>query len=45
MKSGELIRALAERSGILPSDELAAVMDLRKMTEIGIPGVPGNKDK
>ncbi len=38
VKSGELIRHLAEREKILPPEELAKVMDLRKMTEIGIPG-------
>jgi aspartate ammonia-lyase len=40
VKSGELIRELAARNKILPPDELATVMDLRKMTEIGIPGIP-----
>lgn len=38
VKSGELIRALAERERILPADELAKVLDLRRMTEIGVPG-------
>jgi fumarate hydratase class II len=38
VKSGELIRHLAEREKILPPEELAKVLDLRKMTEIGIPG-------
>jgi aspartate ammonia-lyase len=40
VKSGELIRELAAKNKILPPDELATVMDLRKMTEIGIPGIP-----
>jgi aspartate ammonia-lyase len=38
VKSGELIRDLAEREKILPPDELAKVLDLRRMTEIGVPG-------
>jgi aspartate ammonia-lyase len=38
VKSGELIRHLAEREKILPPEELAKVLDLRRMTEIGIPG-------
>ena len=38
VKSGELIRHLAEREKILPADELARVLDLRRMTEIGVPG-------
>jgi aspartate ammonia-lyase len=38
VKSGELIRELAEREKILPPEELAKVMDLRRMTEIGVPG-------
>ena len=41
VKSGELIRHLAEREKILPPDELAKVLDLRRMTEIGIPGETG----
>jgi aspartate ammonia-lyase len=42
VKSGELIRDLAAREKILPPEELAKVMDLRKMTEIGIPGEGGS---
>jgi aspartate ammonia-lyase len=42
VKSGELIRALAAREKILPPDELAKVLDLRRMTEIGVPGEEGN---
>ena len=38
VKSGELIRHLAEREKILPQAELDAVLDLRKMTDIGVPG-------
>jgi aspartate ammonia-lyase len=41
VKSGELIRHLAERENTLPPDELAKVLDLRRMTEIGIPGETG----
>jgi aspartate ammonia-lyase len=38
VKSGELIRHLAEREQVLPPEELAAALDLRRMTEIGVPG-------
>ncbi|HEY2848632.1 MAG TPA: aspartate ammonia-lyase [Gemmatimonadaceae bacterium] len=38
VESGELIRELAAREKILPPEELARVMDLRRMTEIGVPG-------
>jgi aspartate ammonia-lyase len=38
VKSGELIRDLAAREQILPPEELAKVLDLRRMTEIGVPG-------
>jgi aspartate ammonia-lyase len=38
VKSGELIRHLAEREQVLPPDELAATLDLRRMTDIGVPG-------
>jgi aspartate ammonia-lyase len=38
VKSGELIRHLAERERVLPPDELAATLDLRRMTDIGVPG-------
>jgi aspartate ammonia-lyase len=38
VKTGELIRDLAAREKILPPAELAAVMDLRRMTDIGVPG-------
>jgi aspartate ammonia-lyase len=38
VKSGELIRDLAAREKILPAEELAKVLDLRRMTEIGVPG-------
>lgn len=35
---GVLIRELVERDGVLPPDEAARVLDLRRMTEIGVPG-------
>ena len=38
VKSGELIRALAAREQVLPQAELDQVLDLRRMTEIGVPG-------
>jgi aspartate ammonia-lyase len=37
VKEGVLIRDLVKRDGILPADEADAVLDLRKMTEIGVP--------
>ena len=38
VKEGVLIRDLVKREGILPADEVDDVLDLRKMTEIGVPG-------
>ena len=38
VKSGELIRALAAREQVLPQAELDQALDLRRMTEIGVPG-------
>jgi aspartate ammonia-lyase len=38
VKSGELIRALASREQVMPQAELDRVLDLRRMTEIGVPG-------
>jgi fumarate hydratase class II len=38
VKEGVLIRELVKRDKILPADEIDDVLDLRKMTEIGIPG-------
>ncbi len=38
VKEGTLIRDLVKRDGILPPDEVDEVLDLRKMTEIGVPG-------
>ena len=37
VKEGTLIRELVAREGVLPPDELDALLDLRKMTEIGVP--------
>jgi hypothetical protein len=33
-----LIRDLVKREHVLPDSELDEVLDLRKMTEIGVPG-------
>jgi len=38
VKEGVLIRDLVKRDGILPPDEIDDVLDLKKMTEIGVPG-------
>ena len=38
MKEGILIRDLVKRDKILPDDEIDEVLDLEKMTEIGVPG-------
>ncbi|MBC7894827.1 MAG: aspartate ammonia-lyase [Cytophagaceae bacterium] len=38
VKEGILIRDLVKRDGVIPSDEVDRVLDLRKMTEIGVPG-------
>ena len=38
VKEGVLIRDLVKRDKILPADEIDEVLDLRKMTEIGVPG-------
>jgi aspartate ammonia-lyase len=37
VKEGTLIRALVKREHVLPDDEIDGVLDLRKMTEIGVP--------
>ena len=44
VRTGELIRSLAEREKILPPEVLAEVLDLRKMTEIGVPGTRGTQE-
>ena len=38
MKEGTLIRDLVKKEGLLPPDEIDEVLDLKKMTEIGVPG-------
>lgn len=37
VKEGVLIRDLVKREGVIPADEIDGVLDLRKMTEIGVP--------
>jgi aspartate ammonia-lyase len=38
VKDGVLIRDMVRRDKILPEDEIDDVLDLKKMTEIGVPG-------
>jgi aspartate ammonia-lyase len=38
VKEGVLIREMVSRDKVLPQAEIDAVLDLRKMTEIGVPG-------
>ena len=38
VKEGVLIRDMVKRDQLLPADEIDDVLDLRKMTEIGVPG-------
>ncbi|MBA3890637.1 MAG: aspartate ammonia-lyase [Gemmatimonadaceae bacterium] len=38
VKEGVLIREMVKRDALLPAGEIDDVLDLRKMTEIGIPG-------
>jgi fumarate hydratase class II len=38
VKEGLLIRDLVKKEGILPDAEIDEVLDLKKMTEIGVPG-------
>jgi fumarate hydratase, class II len=38
VKEGVLIRDLVKREHVLPDSEIDEVLDLRKMTEIGVPG-------
>jgi aspartate ammonia-lyase len=38
VKENVLIRDLVKRDKVLPADEIDEVLDLRKMTEIGVPG-------
>ena len=37
VKEGILIRELVTRDAVIPADDIAGVLDLRKMTEIGVP--------
>ena len=38
VKENILIRDLVKQKGVLPTDQIDDVLDLRKMTEIGVPG-------
>ncbi len=38
VKEGVLIRDMVKRDNVLPADRIDQVLDLRKMTEIGVPG-------
>jgi aspartate ammonia-lyase len=38
VKEGVLVRDMVKRDHLLPADEIDDVLDLRKMTEIGVPG-------
>jgi fumarate hydratase class II/aspartate ammonia-lyase len=38
VKEGILVRDMVKRDKLLPPDEIDDVLDLRKMTEIGVPG-------
>jgi aspartate ammonia-lyase len=38
VKEGVLIRDMVRRDELLPADQIDEVLDLRKMTEIGVPG-------
>ncbi len=38
VKEGVLVRDLVKRDQVIPADQIDDVLDLRKMTEIGIPG-------
>ena len=38
VKEGVLIRDLVKRERVLPEDQIDEILDLRKMTEIGVPG-------
>ncbi len=38
VKEGVLVRDLVRRDQLLPADEIDDVLDLRKMTDIGVPG-------
>ena len=38
VKEGILIRDLVRREGVIPAEQIDEVLDLRRMTEIGVPG-------
>jgi fumarate hydratase, class II len=38
VKEGVLVRELVKREHVLPEDQIDEILDLRKMTEIGVPG-------
>ena len=38
VKEGVLIRDLVKRDAVIPAEEVDAVLDLKKMTQIGVPG-------
>jgi aspartate ammonia-lyase len=38
VKEGVLVRDLVKREQVLPADQIDDILDLRKMTEIGVPG-------
>ena len=38
VKEGILVREMVKRDKLLPAEEIDDVLDLRKMTEIGVPG-------
>ena len=38
VKEGVLVRELVKREQVLPADQIDDILDLRKMTEIGVPG-------
>ena len=40
VKEGVLIREMVKRDSVLPEGQADEVLDLRKMTEIGVPGGP-----
>ncbi len=42
VKEGVLIRDLVRRDGLVPDDQVDAVLDLRRMTEIGVPSGTGD---
>jgi aspartate ammonia-lyase len=44
VKEGVLVRDLVKRDQIIPADQVDNVLDLRKMTEIGIPGGASGKE-